>query len=721
MSASREPRGQTCVPHWKRAERELAVLICKVRAAGEPRWSLQYDDRDTRLAPKPGVADRTVTALEPHDTHGDGASPFGLAVFLSAATLLLLLGLGLGAFLPDDPVEPPAGVLAQFIDYGLVDEDGLRPEPKERTIFALLALAAPILVLACGRVLRRRPIPRVLLLAWLPLGLAAFGLLLEATEATLSHMSDALEPVAAWELLALGCAVTVAATRGWSGRLRAVGPGAALSVVVIVMVALKRHGLEHLTDVGVDDQHLGAFLYAIAQSAAGKLCLVDYVPQYGCYGQLLAPWVRLLGSTLTAVSTMMIAFCAAGALGIAVWLRAVVKTPALVTLGLACVSLLWIGQATKVPLGLHEPYFQYLPLRFVCPALALALGTLWRGPSVRLAAAFGAFSAIAVLFSPDSGVAVTGSLLAVVGFDALPRALDAQYRARLIATLRAMLAFCAGLGLGLLAFWLRTRALSGRWPDIAALFRYAEIFYLSGFNMLPMPREPAAWHVVAAVFLGLLVVGLVMRERDAGARPVLQLGVLGVGLFAYYTGRSHDAVLGAVSWPAVLGAVALLARVPRLPRRGVLGGAMRALTAGALAVALALCVVLAQRLLARSIPRVASAQASILEQIDFVERTSTRSQPIAVFAKHQAVILLQTHRASALDGPGLSELILDVDRRRMFAQLAAGRAELVYVDRELVRSRSILEPLKALLAERFLKVASSTDRRLTLYRRRSRR
>lgn len=507
-----------------------------------------------------------VSMVEAELAQRTRATPDVLVVFLHAAFGLTLLGLALGALLPPDPGRPPVHVIAKFIDEGGL----LRPEGKERTIFVALALASPATVLVCARLLRRRARARVHSLAAAALSLLAAFLVLGTLGPHAQDILSSLSVLEISELVALCIACSLVVTRPSLSRVHAALDVVTLSVAGLVIVALKHHALDELAQTGPDDNHFSAVVYAVAQSVAGKLCLVDYLPQYGCYGDMLAPVVRVLGSSLGAVSSSMMACSALGVLALFVWLRAVLRTRALVALALSAVVLLWIGQATHTAVGLLDRYYQYNPVRFLFPALALALGTLWRRPSPRLAAGFGAFAALALIWNGDTGVPVAGSLFAVMALDLLPRRVtghgegaESGDAARTVAaswraTLRALLAFALAFALCLLAFGVRGRLLGGHWPDVAALFRYADIFYVSGFNMVPMPLGTACWQVLAGVYLALLVGALVSRERDARARSVLQLGVLGIGLFAYYTGLSSPPVLARVSWPAVLGVAVLL-------------------------------------------------------------------------------------------------------------------------------------------------------------------
>src|SRR4051812_45398685 len=50
--------------------------------------------------------------------------------------------------------------------------------------------------------------------------------------------------------------------------------------------------------------HGEAVLYSVVRITAGDTCLVEALPQYGCYGEFLAPFLRATGATTFAVTTI---------------------------------------------------------------------------------------------------------------------------------------------------------------------------------------------------------------------------------------------------------------------------------------------------------------------------------------------------------------------------------------------------------------------------------
>jgi hypothetical protein len=110
-----------------------------------------------------------------------------------------------------------------------------------------------------------------------------------------------------------------------------------------------------------------------------------------------------------------------------------------------------------------------------------------------------------------------------------------------------------------------------------------------------------------------------------------------------------------------------------------------------------------------------------LLHIAFIGRTSSPTTPLAVLAMQQAPLLLEARRGQALLGPGIVETVLVRDLERLGRQLAEGRVELLYLDRDLVKLRTAFyDPIRPYVERSFEHVADSADGRLELLRHRRR-
>lgn len=195
-----------------------------------------------------------------------------------------------------------------------------------------------------------------------------------------------------------------------------------------------------------------------------------------------------------------------------------------------------------------DVYFQFHPLRTIFPAVFLLVaGMFARTPNPWMSAALGSLGAAAGLWVPDVGIIVFASGLLFLGYDALARRQAREIPLRLIQAVAAAIAVIV-----LFALFLRLRF--GAFPDFMRILLYSKVYYLYGIHMLPMPRFGLWVPVLVLYALGLLnsIISLVEGEVRPRDRVYFLLSVLGLGLFAYYQGRSAFGNLMLASYPAIL-------------------------------------------------------------------------------------------------------------------------------------------------------------------------
>lgn len=415
--------------------------------------------------------------------------------------------------------------------------------------------------------------------------------------------------------------------------------------------------------------HLDAVLYSVSQVATGKSILVDLPAQYGLYGELLAPIFRVVGLSVLSFTTVM-AILYSIAVGMVLYLLArLVKTDIMrLAGGLSLVSIL--GYSWAAPL---DTYFQYYPIRFLLPALAagLYLNYLTRPGTLKLVA-LGIVGGVALPWNLDSGVPVFGSLFAALLLSAI---LEKQ-------GLKPLMVFCISSALTVLAF-IATLYAKGNSPDWGEVVRYQTIFYINGQFMLPMSLRQGLWLLVlAALIAG--IVSFAFKQRDVASKSILQISVLGIGLFAYFQGRSNIIVLMLCCWPALLVMFHLADRLLLATWDGRAGRELRL----ALVVPIALAVMLGGLLVYRLPAMAVRAQTTIGSIIRPVETALTRSikfvrdnadpASVVIIAPHQAVYYAEAGLGSALTGPGLTENLRASDRKFLVDRLLAGQVKTLF-------------------------------------------
>ena len=97
---------------------------------------------------------------------------------------------------------------------------------------------------------------------------------------------------------------------------------------------------------------------------------------------------------------------------------------------------------------------------------------------------------------------------------------------------------------------------AGKFLSLTDLFLYQNLFYKTGFFMLPMPLFQQPWILIILIYLiGLMKsINNIFFAKDIDKKYAIYfiLSLIGLGIFAYYQGRSHILILGSVSFPAII-------------------------------------------------------------------------------------------------------------------------------------------------------------------------
>lgn len=611
--------------------------------------------------------------------------------FLLAAAILLSLGLILAFILPDDPGPVTNALTAQFIRGAY----NLRPEPAERTIFFVLAATGP-LVLASWHYRRNIGFTR----NWeIPIGVwLVISIIGASSSSILRFMYEPFSRSIPW---ILSCAIGAAAAawaliRHRQNRHRP-GPGQ-LHVWILVLAALasaffiatwKWFDIHALNDHPTFTFHFSAVYYAVSQSVAGNVPLADFTSIYGFFGELLAPWFRLIGLsigsfTATLAAIQWLGFVCLFFFGFRTFRNAGIFAA-------YCATVLVFAQTWAVLQDQGDPYFQYWPVRFIFPALSLLLfRAWWRHDSKLLLTFIGVVSGISILWNIDSGVAVVGTFAGVSFFR---RMTDSPIRARsrwqsLFADWSILLGAVTAV---FLLFFAVLRFRAGFWVSPSGLLKFQHLFYEAGYYMLPLPARPHFWHLIVALFLfGLSASIHATKLANAAVREnaatLFFLTVLGIGLFPYYQGRSHDYVMTSILWPVATLFFLFLDLLLPLARRGLIRKSLAGLILWpGLFIGIFSAVLLtgsAPRLWKHAVALRQKPQTPVVQDSHFIGRQMGAFRECAILSRHQATFLGENGLKSSLKGPGVDEgqLILQSDLDQINEQLLKSEPRDLFID-----------------------------------------
>lgn len=306
--------------------------------------------------------------------------------------------------------------------------------------------------------------------------------------------------------------------------------------------------------------HMDAYYYPVFEVFQGKTLMVDFNSLYGFYPYIIAPILGIFGNiSMFSFSIFISVLVLIVFMSIFIVLWRNIKNKVL-----TLVALLAIVVNANVLYAFDAGYYlQYNPHRMLGPTLILLIFTLFntaRSPKTKmilrnLGFAVGAF---AMFWNIDSGIIVVfaWALILIYQFALEFKLNDKRlyFQSFKVLGLSFVSILFAFLTLTLITF-----ARSGTILNFVDVISGQLLFLGSGFYMLPM-TIPNQWMVVVLVY----AIGLVKSIRElaflkksgeapnAKASIYFMLSILGLGLFSYYQGRSHEQVLHLVLWPCFI-------------------------------------------------------------------------------------------------------------------------------------------------------------------------
>lgn len=305
------------------------------------------------------------------------------------------------------------------------------------------------------------------------------------------------------------------------------------------------------TNAPIADFHFNPILYPISQLVTGKLLLIDVPSIYGLYPVFIAPLTKFFGFSSLSISAVFATLICISYFSLFLFMRKVISNTALIYSGMFAV-LLYSYFANVIHLE-DFPYYQYWPIRILFPTLFLVLLAKFLQNENRFYyIALLITAGLGVLWNIDSGIIVLISLIVVLSYHEFSKSNSIQLLARKIST--HILIIIGTTVLSWVIFVIYTHNQSGLIPELSALIQYQKIF-VSGYFLIPLPPPLHIWASIILVYLiGLtLSVRALLQEKITYLdKLITALSIMGLGLFIYYTGRSHDYSLFGPSFPALV-------------------------------------------------------------------------------------------------------------------------------------------------------------------------
>jgi hypothetical protein len=292
--------------------------------------------------------------------------------------------------------------------------------------------------------------------------------------------------------------------------------------------------------------------YPITQVYAGSPMLVDgFACNYGLYSHFLNPVFQVFGLSVRATTTVMALLIALIFVLMLVAMLRMVKSKLLVFLGFS--TILFLCMMLSRAVMPFDAYFALFPIRQLLPAITLCVAAFYLKRKSRILY-YAAFTLLGfgILWNPEFSIV---SLLAWLVTLCYTEFSATGWRPIALACAKHLARAAVVVSLCIAAFSLSIRVQHGVWPQLAGLFSSMIYFGSLGVGMLPMTlRHP--WNFVVLIYL----IGLIYAMQslfnkstlNAKSAFILLLSVMGIGLFTYFQGRSHNWNLLAVAGNAII-------------------------------------------------------------------------------------------------------------------------------------------------------------------------
>lgn len=347
----------------------------------------------------------------------------------------------------------------------------------------------------------------------------------------------------------------------WKIKIPKIKPAIILAIALVVIAATSFTQLRPETvflSTGDTAFHFGVLLGAINQVYHGLTILTDISSQYGIiYPYVMSGLSHIFGYNITRVSIFFTFLIFLSYFFIYLALKNLFDKKSSFSL-LALLFILGISHPFFECLILRGrqnlPYYQYFPLRVIFSAFFIWY--IWRYLKNKTWSnyLFGfVMSGLAMLWNLDTGIPVAVSWSSFLIYDTLTKK-EWSANKKIIRSIGHVTSLLTTIMVSVLAYSLFAYERSGRFPVWMDLFKFQELFYKSGFNMLPM-KPMDLWNIMLyiyfAVFLCSMIALLNGRATDKDKFRFF-LSILGVGVFVYYQGRSHSLNLFPTSYPCLI-------------------------------------------------------------------------------------------------------------------------------------------------------------------------
>lgn len=289
--------------------------------------------------------------------------------------------------------------------------------------------------------------------------------------------------------------------------------------------------------------HFESVFYSIVQLFKGVPLGVDgFTNSYGLYPYFLNVIFKITGLSVLKCSIVFCTLITLSYLIILFFLKNTVNNKFPVFLGFISVVYLPTLSPLLFGVGLQnpvDPYYQYLPLRYLFPCLLLLVSSSYIKNKKNYYFLSSIICSLSILWNFDTGLIITISWLLLNFYSEFK---NKGAKTILKNILRHIIKISAVMMVTILIFCLYVFICYGRIMDLSLLYQTFIIFSEFGFGMLPMPLIHP-WNILVLTYIigiGISIRALIKKDITPWTKNVFLTTIMGAGMLLYYQGRSHD-------------------------------------------------------------------------------------------------------------------------------------------------------------------------------------
>ena len=428
----------------------------------------------------------------------------------------------------------------------------------------------------------------------------------------------------------------------------------------------------HVFSIYTNDPHFDAVFYSMVQVFKGvPLAMDGFTNTYGLYPYFVNPIFKIIGLSVLKCSIVFCVLIAASFLLILFFLKNTVNNKLLVLLGFTSVVFLPNLSKQLFDLKLYGqtmPYYAYLPIRYLFPCLLLFVSSLYvKNKSKYLYIISSVICSLALLWNFETGLVTTLSWMLLNFYSEFE-----QNNVYIVFKniLWHIIKISSVVIITVLFFGFCVFIFYGRILNPGVSLKTLIIFSNLNFGMLPMPLLHP-WNILVLTYvvgIGISIRAIIEKDITPWTKNVFLVTIMGIGMFSYYQGRSHDWSLFGPSFYFFIILTLFLDKILSFLKNN--RNLLLTLSSVLIASVLSLSVILIsiniknEFLILKTVIKNVQANSlmkNILEMnSDFIRKHTNSSEKIIIFSRNSGTYFSKIPNISAFN-PGLSELYLKSD------------------------------------------------------------